>query len=958
MSYPPISDKIQEEIIRKVEFNDLYNKEKLYPHQEFVRRYLSPFTPYKGILLFHTLGSGKSLICIAIAVDHYLHDKKQCLIVTKGNSGTENFKKEIDIYYEMSNIGKVIPRPEYNKIFIMVHYMALHNNIKKMNNMDIVTKYSNFIFVFDEIHNVRRLKLSVNREEDEQLGTKIYNSLERLVTLSENTKTLLVTATPMTNDIEQLNSTMQLLTNNHSTSDPSRFNGLVSYNSKIKHRPKKIYHGEYGYLDSMKVYPSYMVSHQRRFHISEQAKGTPKDIYRTLTHISLFCFPDDKKTGLSNLYGRNIFSSGIMEARKYQRTITSMKTELQKTIKYTSYHVKEKYRKWLVGENLRKCSSKYAELIDIVTNPDLNKGPIFIYIEEVRGSGLLLLANVLEAHGFELYTGDHLDTITQKPRYTFCVGDQALVPNKTDRLEGFNHPHNKDGSYINILIGSKVIGESITLKNVRVFHVITIHWNDSTVEQAIGRVIRSGSHDELPAKDRTVDIYVHAAVFGSEQGDDINLEGTDLYKLDICNRKQQKIRRMEELLKEKAIDKYAGTYDKEMDSSTFILYYMEKHQAQFYKILINALTKNHINRRSVDIDTLVNGMKVYDSAIAMEVIYRTVTSNTIIYKDKYLRESNGKLYLVEDPSVPFFFIDPIVKQKSIGYSTEKVKDETTVSIKPTIPLFDKKLFKKFKKTTIIEKVSILREMQFLKRISFIENIIKDDLDDDINSMFGELFINYHKDLYHIMCYRIPGDAYTAVLPIPKANLLQNKIRILDKNTNEWRYLDELDTIDEKSIIQSMEKRHSKTMTRIDKKEDMFMILSLIDNKSRLRTRLFETTTKGNVDRRFIRKGRCLSSILKVDLALLCAYIKLSSSCETNSILDKLDAISDENTFENITSVYDKNIKLYGYESTASLIRENPKMYNLFTNILSTLKTKQVVECIEEIMINMDKYLFL
>src|SRR5690349_15224956 len=124
MSYYPINDELQKKIVQKLVFNDLYNPEGLYRHQEFVRRYLSPYTPYNGLLIFHSLGSGKSLICISVAVDHYLYDKKKCLVVTKGSSGRENFKKEIEHYYEMGKFsadkypdttGPKIPSREYGK---------------------------------------------------------------------------------------------------------------------------------------------------------------------------------------------------------------------------------------------------------------------------------------------------------------------------------------------------------------------------------------------------------------------------------------------------------------------------------------------------------------------------------------------------------------------------------------------------------------------------------------------------------------------------------------------------------------------------------------------------------------------------------------------------------------------------------------------------------------------------
>jgi hypothetical protein len=874
MSYP-IRD-VQTEIARKTEFIDLRNTEGLYPHQEFVRRFMSPYTPYKGLLLFHTLGSGKSLICISVAVDHYLHDGKHCLIITKGNSGMESFKKQIDLYYDMSDIG--IPRAEYNKIFITNHYMTLHNSVRKLSDEAIATRFNNHVLVFDEIHNIRKLG-------------NCYDSLRRIIQLPENTKTLLVTATPMTNDVEQLDSTIELLTDVH-----------ISFNSEIKRRPREIYHGKKGYLSDMKVYPSEMISHQLECHTREEGKGVPKDIYRTLTHVSLFCFPGDEE-----LYGRNIFTRGILYPVKHSRMITSMKTGAQKLIKYTFYHIRDEYRKWLTGDNLRMCSSKYWTLMNVIRKR--NNGPIFIFVEEVRGSGLLLLANILEAHGYELYTGDHLDTIRPKKRYTFCVGDQSLVPNKSDRLEGFNHPLNIRGDYVNILIGSKIIGESITLLNVRMFHVMTIHWNDSTVEQAIGRVIRSGSHDMLPEDERTVDIYIHAT-------------GTDFYKLEICNKKQESISKMETMLSEKAVDRYIGTEVVE-DPSTFILYYMDR----FWDILHGELLKI---KYPVSVDTVVENMVGIHPSIAMETIYKTVVTNTQVRK-KYLRESNGMLHLVSDPSTPFFSI----------YKEVPITD-VSVSLKPIIPGFNRSLFRRFRGYDLQQKVEFLRQMQFLDRISFVENIVKDRLDDDVETMFGALFMTHHGIKYHIMCYRIPGDAYTAVLPIPKPNTLQNKTRILDNG--RWRYMDPMDVTPERNIIARMEKKHDRSMKRVDDKEEMYMIISLIDNKSRLRTRVFEKTTKGNEDKRFIRKGRCLSSILKTDLGLLYAYILQDTTTEVCDVTD--------------TRNYDERIAVYGYRSSAYMKRKYPVMYSLFMDAMVRLKTRDIVKRVEDTMISNGKYLFL
>lgn len=920
MSYP--TSNIQELIVQKLEFNDLRNQEGLYPHQEFVRRYLSPYTPYRGILLFHALGSGKSLVCISIALDHYLYDGKKCLIVTKGGSGTESFKKQIALYYTMAKPS--IPWKEYSRIFVMDHYLALHNSLRMMTDASITARYSSYVLVFDEIHNARQKNLDV---------TKVYNSLERLIKLTRNCRILLVTATPMTNDVSQLDSIVDLI------SDDGSLDGIVSYNNKVEFQPKKIVHGKHGYLNNIKVYPSTMISHQRIFHEREENMGPPEDIYKTLTHISLFTFPGENSQGI---YGRNIFTQGIMYAVKEERRITSMTTSTSRVIKYNSFHVEDTYRKWLTGNNLRKCSSKYHKLMEILEDPSLNCGPVFIFVEEVRGSGLLLLANILEMHGYELYVGDHLGTIRPRKRYTFCVGDQSMVPNMEDRLEGFNHEKNISGEYVNILLGSKVIGESITLLNVRMFHVMTVHWNDSTVDQAVGRVVRSGSHDALPPEERTVHIFIHAAIYKDIYGEE---HGTDLYKFGICNRKQVEISRMEKKLCKKAIDRFMTPDEKDLeklDPSTFLMYYMDKFEEYLWDHLNRALTQTgNIQLGPIDIKRVISHMPSIHPTVAMELVYRAVVSNKIIY-NRYMREGNGKLHLVRDPTTPFFSVyNPNVDSLDVQY-------KTMISVKPLVGPFDKKTAKKLICLDADKKVKFLRNMQYMDRVSLVENIVSKHLDPEVERMFKALFINYGRHLYHIMCYRIPGDAYTAVLPIPKPKILQNKMRILDNGI--WRYVDALDPYSESHIISALDTQYTSMMDLIDRQEDMYLIISLIDNKARLRTRIFEKTNKGDEDKRFIRKGRCLSSILRADLALLYAYTY-------SHIVGVRDSSLDINLPGDM-SMYDKCVGTYGYKSVDSLRKKDPGMYNALVTAHSKGRSRDLVQEIENMMVGMDKYIFL
>jgi SNF2 family DNA or RNA helicase len=91
------------------------NTRELYPYQKIVREYLMMETPYRGLLLYHGLGSGKTCSSIAVA-ESLLHDKKVYVMLPASLS--ENYKGEIrkcgdPIYaFEQHWTVKTITTPE------------------------------------------------------------------------------------------------------------------------------------------------------------------------------------------------------------------------------------------------------------------------------------------------------------------------------------------------------------------------------------------------------------------------------------------------------------------------------------------------------------------------------------------------------------------------------------------------------------------------------------------------------------------------------------------------------------------------------------------------------------------------------------------------------------------------------------------------------------------------------
>lgn len=66
---------------------------------------------------------------------------------------------------------------------------------------------------------------------------------------------------------------------------------------------------------------------------------------------------------------------------------------------------------------------------------------------------------------------------------------------------------------LDLLLLSSAGSESLDLKKTRQVHIMEPHWNEAKINQVIGRAIRYKSHNDLPEKDRFVQVFRWIATF-------------------------------------------------------------------------------------------------------------------------------------------------------------------------------------------------------------------------------------------------------------------------------------------------------------------------------------------------------------------------------------------------------------------------------------------------------------
>lgn len=130
--------------------------------------------------------------------------------------------------------------------------------------------------------------------------------------------------------------------------------------------------------------------------------------------------------------------------------------------------------------------------------------------------------------------------------------DVDVIPEEKQQILAsvFSKYENKDGKYIKFVLGSKVMNEGISLRNVGEVHILDVYFNLGRIDQVIGRGIRNCSHYQLMNEDNkfpVVDVYKYAVTIPNGLSSE-----EELYRK--AEQKYILIKKLERAMKEIAID--------------------------------------------------------------------------------------------------------------------------------------------------------------------------------------------------------------------------------------------------------------------------------------------------------------------------------------------------------------------------------------------------------------------
>ena len=213
----------------------------------------------------------------------------------------------------------------------------------------------------------------------------------------------------------------------------------------------------------------------------------------------------------------------ISEYRHYLRTILSLDN-----LQHIDYSILDKRK----VNNFLNVTRQLSNTVDNTSDAPKIQA-IFKHIKE-HAKPAIVYSNFLKNGILPLAQLLNNEKIT----YAIYFGEQT-EEKRSKIVDDYNN------GKIQVLMITTAGSESLDLKNTRFIHIMEPHWNESKIDQIIGRVIRYDSHKTLPKNDRNVTVVRWISVFGYK----IPYETADEYIVSLAIKKQKMFNQFDEIIK-------------------------------------------------------------------------------------------------------------------------------------------------------------------------------------------------------------------------------------------------------------------------------------------------------------------------------------------------------------------------------------------------------------------------
>ncbi len=536
----------------------------------------------RGLLVFHSLGSGKSLSAVAMAEVSRIYDNeklRKVIILIPASLRDDPWIKELSRIHPDYNSDSLLSRIGYN----IIHYnntTTLIDQLLRLSPEMSINPFDDSVVILDEVHNF----INTLPRSKETVRWQIYNWMMTSV----NTKYIFLSGTPFTNTPFELaylfnilrghelfdvrsknaeNDFMEMFFDESSMKNKQlfkrRIQGLISYYSGADNRmfaKKKIHKVlvPMSTLQNKHQDEIYKLEHnllkgvrkgetgQSRTDITSQLKtiqranalkkkhgylkGSVKQALAIRSDIEeeqsmhtfwVFSRSNSNITYPSDIlekYGRNPFAK-ILDFDKFKKDKQSLSA-----IDFSK-------------ENLEQLSPKMLKLMNIVSN---SKGLGLIYSNFEGAYGIGVFEEILKQNNYEKFDTKISKISDLEPKLRFTVWS-GLTDSEERRniLKIYNSPENQNGDFIKLICITSAGREGISLRGVRHVHIMEPWWNMGRIKQVIGRAVRICSHAHLPIDEQKVNVYNYFSVDPNKSTEGFHLLDIQVSKSALKKQEQE-----------------------------------------------------------------------------------------------------------------------------------------------------------------------------------------------------------------------------------------------------------------------------------------------------------------------------------------------------------------------------------------------------------------------------------
>lgn len=429
-------------------------------HQQKVIDYIKhPTEEMNGLLIFHGIGTGKTLLSLGIA---QVYSDTHKIYFISPSSLVQNFKKEVDKF-----------GIEFRDNVVFTTHTKFTNKIKQ----DGPAFAKNSIIIIDEAHKYAQAIIGSN--------TSLLMTATAIAA-----KVFLLTATPISNYPIEFATLYCMITKNE------------DYTAIIQDEFKRLL------LENKQKELFKLLKNKISFFNNTDVTDFPKvkfhKVELEMTPVYYKMYMDVENQTIVDME-ESIFREGS-DLTVFYNGIRRGVNNLSATI--SSYKIL-----W--------ASTKIQK--------DFAKNKKVLFYSNWLGSGSELLKKQLDIMGI---------------RYVSLNGDMTLQ-NRRKNVELYNK------GLVRVLLISSSGAEGLDLKETRSVIILEPHWNNERIKQVMGRAIRYKSHENLPPKERKVDVFL--CVLQKPTSSKDHLPSADDYLLKLAERKEKIIEKFYKVLEKASI---------------------------------------------------------------------------------------------------------------------------------------------------------------------------------------------------------------------------------------------------------------------------------------------------------------------------------------------------------------------------------------------------------------------